>query len=124
MSIPEHHFGNNLMRLLGMHRLPAQAGRYLFHLSPQAISDLSYGKREPSLSTAQSVSTFFQIPIDRLLNASFGELLETDLASAERFRKVEAEIERKRARLPRTTHGRAWSTAKEPRVRPDPSAPT
>ena len=71
--------------------------RLIEGLSPQALSELQSGTRTPSLDTVEKLSTFFEIPIDRLLKASFAELLSAELADQERFEHVEAKI-RKRVR--------------------------
>jgi len=89
-------FGANLLRLMGLHQIVGIEGRHIFGLSPQAISDLKYRKRQPSLSTAHLVSEFFEVPIERLLDTPFGDLLEGDLADAERFLRVENKIEERR----------------------------
>lgn len=82
---------NNLRRLLGLHAMRAtRDSRLIDGLSPQALSELQSGTRNPSLETVRKLATFFEIPIDRLLNASFEELLTTELADPERFRRVEA----------------------------------
>ena len=66
--------------------------RLIDGLSPQALSELQSGTRNPSLETVQKLATFFEIPIDRLLNASFEELLTAELADADRYQSVEMKI--------------------------------
>jgi transcriptional regulator with XRE-family HTH domain len=71
--------------------------RLIEGLSPQALSELQSGTRTPSLDTVEKLSTFFEIPIDRLLKTSFVELLTGEVADPDRFARVEAKI-RKRVR--------------------------
>jgi transcriptional regulator with XRE-family HTH domain len=84
---------NNLRRLLGLHGLRAtRDSRMMGGLSPQLLSELQSGSRQPSLSTVTAISEFLEISRDRLLDATFEELLSTEVADAERFRNVEAKI--------------------------------
>lgn len=84
--------GNNLKRLLGLHALPARGFASLVPISSQAVSEIMGGKRGASLSTAQSIAAFFEIPLDRLLNTPFTELLPAEIADTERYDGVEAKI--------------------------------
>src|SRR5262245_59516857 len=68
-------------------------------ISQSAFTKWATGKRNPSFTTALRVGEFFGVPADRLARSDFGSLLETDLASAERFEEVEAEIRRRRSIL-------------------------
>lgn len=91
--------GNNLKRLMGLHALPARGFASLVPISSQAVSEIMGGKRGASLSTAQTIAAFFEIPLDRLLNAPFRELLPLEIADRERFDRVEGKItEEARAR--------------------------
>ena len=82
---------NNLRRLLGVHAMRAtRDSRLIEDLSPQALSELQSGARQPSLETIQKLASFFEIPIDRILHAGFDDLLSVELADPERYRQVEA----------------------------------
>ena len=87
-------FANNVHRLLGLHGLTASraAQKDLIGLSQQALSEIMGGKRSASLHSASRLSTFFEIPMERLLNAPFEDLLAEELSDRERYRKVEAKI--------------------------------
>lgn len=87
-------FARNFSHLIGLHLLTATAAKEHLELSAQAISELRAGKRQPSLSTLQKISGFFEIPIDRLLDADFEDLLGNELSDPDRFRRVEAKIGR------------------------------
>src|SRR4051812_12306298 len=81
---------DNLRRLLGLHAMRAtRDSRLVEGLSPQALSELQAGTRDPSLATVEKLARFFEIPLTRLLHAPFDELLAAELADAERFRRVE-----------------------------------
>jgi transcriptional regulator with XRE-family HTH domain len=92
-------FARNFNHLLGLHLLTATLAKEHLELSAQAISELKAGKRQPSLRTLQKISAFFEIPIDRLLDADFEDLLANELADRERFRRVEAKIGRRQRNL-------------------------
>jgi transcriptional regulator with XRE-family HTH domain len=66
--------------------------RLIDGLSPQALSELQSGTRTPSLDTVSKLAAFFEISIDRLLNASFAELVSVEVADPDRFARVEAKI--------------------------------
>ena len=83
---------NNLRRLLGLHALPARGFAGLVPLSSQAVSEIMGSKRGASLNTAQTIAAFFEIPLERLLNAPFRELLPSEVADAGRYDRVEAKI--------------------------------
>jgi transcriptional regulator with XRE-family HTH domain len=87
-------FARNFSHLIGVHLLTAQSAKQHLDLSAQAISELRAGKRQPSLQTLQKTSGFFEISIDRLLEAEFEDLLANELADSDRFRRVEAKIGR------------------------------
>jgi transcriptional regulator with XRE-family HTH domain len=88
---------NNIRRLLGLHAMRAtKDSRLIEGLSPQALSELQSNTRRPSLATAQKLAKFFEIPLERLLEAPFVDLLSHELADASRFKRVE----RKKAGAP------------------------
>lgn len=86
--------GNNVRRLLGLHGLRAtRDSRMMGGLSPQLLSELQSGSRKrPSLSTVTAISEFFEISRDRLLDATFEQLLGTEVADEGRYERVEAKI--------------------------------
>ena len=84
--------GDNLRRLMGLHALSARHLSALIGLSSQALSELMSGKRNPSLSTVHVLGHFFEIPLQRLLETPFDELLGQEIADRERFARVEARI--------------------------------
>src|SRR4051812_10894751 len=89
---------DNLRRLIGLHAMKAtRDSRLIDGLSPQALSELQSGTRSPSLDTISKLASFFEVAIDRLLNAPFDELLANELADPARFSRVESKI-RKLAR--------------------------
>ena len=89
---------NNVRRLLGLHALRAtRDSRLINGLSPQALSEIQSGSRNPALSTIRDLSQFFEIPTDRLLDASFEDLLAHQLADPARFRRVEDRVRLTRA---------------------------
>jgi transcriptional regulator with XRE-family HTH domain len=82
---------NNVRRLLGLHAMRAtRDSRLIDGLSPQALSEIQSGTRRPSLDTLQKLAAFFEIPMDRLMNATFHDLLADEIADPERFASVES----------------------------------
>ena len=102
--------GNNLRRLFGLHDLSTRLASANLEISEQALSELQSGKRlSPRYTTMHSIANFFQVQSDRLASAPFEDLLANELASPERFRKVEARITRP------TTHPRRTNAPKRGR---------
>jgi transcriptional regulator with XRE-family HTH domain len=91
-------FADNLARLLGVHRLEAKETATLLGMSQSAFSKWSTGARRPSFATAIAIGDFLEIAPDKLARAPFEELLP-ELADPERFRRVEAEIARRRGAI-------------------------
>jgi transcriptional regulator with XRE-family HTH domain len=87
--------GDNLARLLGVHRLTGSRASALLGVSPQSLSDWSHGKRDPEPKTLERMSAFFEVPADRLANAEFADLLAHELSDPARFRRVEDRIRRR-----------------------------
>ncbi len=83
-------FGDNLKRLLGMHALPARHFARIVNISAQTLSGL-VGGRAPSMSSAQTVAHFFEVPLGDLIDKGFDQLLGYG-ADIERFHRVEAKI--------------------------------
>jgi transcriptional regulator with XRE-family HTH domain len=82
---------DNLPRLLGFHNLSAREASEHLKISQVALSAISTGKRRPSLDTLMTVSGFFEVPADQLMNASFEDLLP-ELCDRERYVRVEEKI--------------------------------
>jgi transcriptional regulator with XRE-family HTH domain len=64
----------------------------LLGISAQALSELQSGRRSPSLTTAHAIALFFEVPLDRLLEADFSDLLSHELADPDRYQRVENKI--------------------------------
>jgi transcriptional regulator with XRE-family HTH domain len=85
---------DNFRRLMGLHALrissqEADSATILLGLSSQLLSELQSGRRQPSLKTVQRIASFFEITMDRLLEAPFEDLLANELSDPERYRRVE-----------------------------------
>ena len=87
-------FTDNFTRLLGLHGLSQHFAATLLGVSAATMSSWINGKATPSLSRAILIADLFQISTDRLMGAEFADLLEHELSDPERFRKVEARIQR------------------------------
>ncbi|MFN2470818.1 MAG: helix-turn-helix domain-containing protein [Gaiellaceae bacterium] len=83
---------DNLPRLLGLQRLSGRMASDVLDVSQVALSAISTGRRKPSLDTLMTVSSFFEVPADRLMTAAFDDLLRNELSDAERYRRVEEKI--------------------------------
>jgi hypothetical protein len=57
------------------------------------------GKSSPSLAKAIQIAEFFQVTTDRLMGATFTELLQDELADPARYLAVEERIRRGRSTL-------------------------
>jgi transcriptional regulator with XRE-family HTH domain len=88
-------FTDNFTRLLGMHGLSQHFAAQVLGVSAATMSAWMNGKATPSLSRAIAISELFEIPTQRLMGAEFVELLDQELADPERFKRVEARIQRK-----------------------------
>ncbi len=86
-------FSDNFGRLLGLHGLSAYFTAHILGISPATLSAWVNGHSSPSLNKAIQVADLFQISTDRLMAAEFSDLLEHELADAERFKRVEARIQ-------------------------------
>jgi len=56
-----------------------------------ALSAISTGKRKPSLDTLMTLASFFEVPADRFMTATFEDLLP-ELCDRERYARVEEKI--------------------------------
>lgn len=91
---PTSRFTDNLERLLGLHRLSWGMFGELVGISDSTLSKWQSGARNPSFTTALKVGDFFRVDEGRLARADFGDLLENELADAERYWAVERAIRR------------------------------
>jgi transcriptional regulator with XRE-family HTH domain len=79
---------------MGLHDLTAKDASELWGISRQSISAWRQEQSSPSASRMLLVSNFFDVTANRLAFATFGELLENELADKARFERVEAKIGR------------------------------
>ena len=79
---------------MGLHDLTAKDASELWGISRQSMSAWKQEQSRPSSSRMLLVSEFFEVPANRLAFATFGELLETELADKARFERVEGKIDR------------------------------
>jgi hypothetical protein len=80
---------------LGLHDLTAAKASALLGISQQALSELQAGRREnPRRQTLEKLAVFFEVPRWKLEDVPFQQLLAEELASPERYLKVEAKIPR------------------------------
>jgi transcriptional regulator with XRE-family HTH domain len=82
---------DNLPRLLGLHNLSAREASEHLNISQVALSAISTGKRKPSLDTLMTLAGFFEVSADRLMTATFEDLLP-ELCDRERYARVEEKI--------------------------------
>src|SRR3954470_9049133 len=92
-------FGDNLVRLLGVHRLSAKEAARLMAISESSFSKWGRGVVTPGWTSAVIVGRFFDINPSRLAETPFEDLLANELASVERFRDVEREVQQRRIKL-------------------------
>lgn len=91
------YWGDNIARLLGMHRLSAKEAAPRIGVHRQQISEWMNGHAGPSLTAVVGVEQFFGIPATRLMLQPFGQLL--DLAGdPQRWQDVEKKIRRPSAK--------------------------
>lgn len=93
------HFMDNFERLMGLHGLYHRQAAPMIGVSVTTIAKWKSGERSPSFPAALQVAEFFGVPADRLANALFEDLLENELADAERYRATERRIKKARTRL-------------------------
>lgn len=99
-------FGDNLYRVMGLHRLTAAEAKTFIDVSAQTLSEWKRGK-SPNLSTLLRVADFFEIHGDRLVNAPFTDLLTNELYDLARFERVEHKIRAHAATLKTLDSGQA-----------------
>lgn len=86
-------FAENLQRLTGLHGLTMKRFAVLAGVSESVISKWSSGDRHPSFTSAMKVAEIFEVDPGRLARAEFPDLLEHELADAEKYRRVEKTLE-------------------------------
>jgi transcriptional regulator with XRE-family HTH domain len=111
---------DNLPRLLGLHNLSARDASEHLNISQVALSAISTGKRKPSLDTLMTLAGFFGVSADRLLTASFEDLLTNELCDGDRYRRVEERLRPgydaiMRGEVVEITTGKADRRTKRPR---------
>jgi transcriptional regulator with XRE-family HTH domain len=82
------------LRALGLHGLSQNFTAQLLGVSEASRSAWMNGRSTPSLAKAIDIAQLFQISTDRLMRAELAELLQSELADPERFKRVEARIRR------------------------------
>ena len=111
-------FQDNLPRLLGLHKLSAVHAAQILHISPMAFSAWRSGSREPSLRTVLAIAEFFEVSADGLMTMPFRDLLRSELGDPDRFKRVEAKIEREEKKFRRALAEGKVPTSEQ---RPSPS---
>jgi transcriptional regulator with XRE-family HTH domain len=71
----------------------------LMDVSESVVSKWMSNDRKPSFTSALAAGDLFKVDAGRLARADFGDLLAHELADAERYKEVEATIERKRREM-------------------------
>ncbi len=99
-------FSDNIDRLLGLHRLTGREASRILGISTVAISEWRQGKRLPGLPALLSLSETFEVAGDRLVTATFSELLANELGDVDRFDRVEDKLARSRRKLVAVGSGR------------------
>ena len=92
-------FTDNFVRLLGLHALTQNFAGRLLGVSGATMSSWMNGRSTPSLAKAIQIAELFELSTDRLMGAEFSDLLERELADADRYRRVEERIRRGRSQL-------------------------
>lgn len=83
---------DTLPRLLGLHNLSGAKLAAHLGVSTQYVWMLMNGERVPTDARLHEVARLFGIDAERLLDAPFDELLQTDLADPARYRDTEKRI--------------------------------
>jgi len=88
------HFGDNFSRLIGMFGLTSREAAELLGVSPQTISTwLNRPSTRPATEAGLRITELFEVPLHRLINEPFSELLDL-LGDKERYERVEAKTRR------------------------------
>jgi len=90
----QSHFADNLERLLGLHRLRAEDVHALLGVSMTTVSNWRNGHKTPGLESAAKLAELFEVNAVDLVYLPFPELLH-EIASPERFERVEKKLQRK-----------------------------
>jgi transcriptional regulator with XRE-family HTH domain len=92
-------FADNLPRLFGLHNISATTAAECLDMSPQHMWMLINERRNPTYERLRAIEDLFGIHHDRLVDASFEELLQAELADPKRYREAEKRIEIRRKAL-------------------------
>jgi transcriptional regulator with XRE-family HTH domain len=85
-------FADTLPRLMGMHNLSGTRAAALLDMTPQHMWMLTNGRRRPTYERLRAIEDLFGINHDRLVDASFEELLQAELADPQRYQETERRI--------------------------------
>jgi len=85
-------FSETLPRLMGLHNLSGTRAAALLDMSSQHMWMLVNGRRRPTYERLRAIEELFGIDHDRLVDAPFEELLETEIADRVRYRETEERI--------------------------------
>ena len=97
--VPDYsHLVYALPRLMGLHNLSGTRAAPLLGMSPQHLALLMNGKRNPTYERLRAIGDLFGIQTDRLVDASFEDLLQHELADPQRFRDTEQRIQKRERR--------------------------
>jgi transcriptional regulator with XRE-family HTH domain len=87
------HFADNLRRLAGLHGVTMKQVAMAIDATESTLNKWSSGDRSPSFNSALLVGELFGVDPGRLARAPFEDLLEHELADAERYRRAEETLE-------------------------------
>jgi transcriptional regulator with XRE-family HTH domain len=87
------HFADNLRRLAGLHGITMKQVAMAIDATESTLNKWSSGDRSPSFTSALRVGELFGVDPGRLARAPFEDLLEHELADAERYRRAEETLE-------------------------------
>jgi transcriptional regulator with XRE-family HTH domain len=90
---PSDHFVDNLQRLAGMHGLTMKQVAMAIGATESTVNKWASGDRSPSFDSALAVGDLFEVDAGRLARAPFEDLLEHELADAQRYRRAEETLE-------------------------------
>ncbi len=107
-------FAANLTLLRGIHDLTSAALSRLIGLSPQALSEWRSGRQHPGWRALSTISDFFSVPVDLLVNGSVTDMGRYYFAD-EHYQDTERRI--------RAAHAAGSSTADRLRDKRSPSTP-
>jgi DNA-binding XRE family transcriptional regulator len=103
MADDRSRFEDNFIRLLGLHATSQHTAAQVLGVSAATMSSWVKGHSTPSLPKAIAIAELFGISTDRLMGATFSDLLAHELADPQRFEEAEARIEQGRRKKRRRT---------------------